>query len=124
MNAQELSAQEIMDAFLPLLPRDWRKFVLHAKVTEGFYDMTFYVSDGASRWTQCFTLKKQGCFSTEELRYAFDRVYDTCRRMQNACDRFEAFTMVVCRNGQFHIDFSYITDGMPIDYAWKNKYLT
>ena len=83
--------------------------------------MTFYVSDGASRWAQCFALKKQGCFSAGELRHAFDRVYDTCRRVQKY-DKFGTFTMIVSRSGRFHIDFA-SAKAMPLDDVWKGKYL-
>lgn len=118
--------QKVFDKIVPLLPDGWKKMVLYAGYMTGSYSMKFYVSDGKSGYTDCFSMKSVEKAKLIKVFMEINKIIALDRNILSEKDQWTVFTLVVDCTGHMKADFDYtdISDNdLEYEYRWKEKYL-
>lgn len=119
--------ENILDALLDGLPKDWDKVILQAIYGEATYDIKYYVSAGNIKNIDCFDLG----IKYDELKRIFKNVNEAITPMRSEMKEksglWMTMTLIIDRQGHVKSDFGYDDvneDLLEYRKKWKKKYLT
>ena len=108
-----------------VLPKDWERALLFAQITDGSYELFYYVKVKGAYYSNFDLEKTEFDISRKEVRECFKSIYDTLLPDYHEKGWY-AMTYILSKSGEFTVDYEYTDyseDSLSYKKIWKEKYL-
>ena len=118
--------QDIFDILQPVLPKEWKKFLLFIGYTEGSYTMKYYTCNDSGVYIDCFSQKEVSRAQLIRIFMNIDKIVSPQRKELDEKSRWTVMTMIVSADGSMRSEFDYddiSENAIQYDRDWERKYL-
>ena len=118
--------QDIFDILQPVLPKEWKKFLLFIGYTEGSYTMKYYTCNDSVVYIDCFSQKEVSRAQLIRIFMNIDKIVSPQRKELDEKSRWTVMTMIVSADGSMKSEFDYddiSENAIQYERDWERKYL-
>ena len=118
--------QDIFDILQPVLPKEWKKFLLFIGYTEGSYTMKYYTCNDSGVYIDCFSQKEISRAQLIRIFMNIDKIVSPQRKELDEKSRWTVMTMIVSADGSMKSEFDYddiSENAIQYERDWERKYL-
>lgn len=118
--------QDIFDILQPVLPKEWKKFLLFIGYTEGSYTMKYYICNDSGVYIDCFSQKEVSRAQLIRIFMNIDKIVSPQRKELDEKSRWTVMTMIVSADGSMRSEFDYddiSENAIQYERDWERKYL-
>ena len=118
--------QDIFDILQPVLPKEWKKFLLFIGYTEGSYTMKYYTCNDSGLYIDCFSQKEVSRAQLIRIFMNIDKIVSPQRKELDEKSRWTVMTMIVSADGSMRSEFDYddiSENAIQYERDWERKYL-
>lgn len=118
--------QDIFDILQPVLPKEWKKFLLFIGYTEGSYTMKYYTCNDSGVYIDCFSQKEVSRAQLIKVFMSIDKLLSPERKKLDVEHRWTVMTMIVSADGSMKSEFDYkdiSESAIQYEREWESKYL-
>ena len=118
--------QDIFDILQPVLPKEWKKFLLFIGYTEGSYTMKYYICNDSGVYIDCFSQKEVSRAQLIRIFMNIDKIVSPQRKELDEKSRWTVMTMIVSADGSMKSEFDYddiSENAIQYERDWERKYL-